>query len=154
MSQNVSSSNFVSTVELLWKYVYCYGSPIFTVIGIVNCLPSFRKCMFNVENLLFIIYYFLTSVFYNENRLQYCSCFTLTFVLSYTDVLYYAYWFNCLCQFYLFFASVNRVLVTSRNPRIRQRSTHHLTDLFTGGSTLIWMLIQSHVGVRWAYAWV
>ena len=49
-----------------------------------------------------------------------------------------------LSPFYLILASVDRVLITSRNARTRERSTIRLTYLCIGIVSLFWVLIHIH----------
>ncbi|CAF4887726.1 unnamed protein product, partial [Rotaria sp. Silwood1] len=52
--------------------------------------------------------------------------------------------FNCLSAFYLILASIDQILVTSRNARTRQRSTQRLVYTCIIGGTLFWSLFHIH----------
>jgi hypothetical protein len=156
MSLNSSSSDFNASLKLAQKYLYRFGGPVFIVLGIVSCLLSLmvftRKTLrqstcsvyfiaFNIANLLFIIFSLLSftlEIGYNIDpalhNLPYCRV-----------RIYFGYLFDCLCPCYLLFASIDRVLVTSRNARTRKRSTHRLAYMSIGINTIIWILIQIHV---------
>ncbi|UJR11520.1 hypothetical protein I4U23_015701 [Adineta vaga] len=59
-------------------------------------------------------------------------------------IYYCSLLFDCLSSFYLILASIDRVLVTSPNALLRQRSTRRLAFVCLLSGTLFWMLFHSH----------
>ena len=58
--------------------------------------------------------------------------------------LYTIVLFNLVSSFYLILASIDRVLITSTNARIRLRSTRHLAYVCILTGTLYWAFFHSH----------
>jgi hypothetical protein len=58
--------------------------------------------------------------------------------------LYAALLFHCLSQFNLILASIDRMLVTSRNALTRRRSTHRLAYICVFTGAIFWVLFHSH----------
>jgi len=59
--------------------------------------------------------------------------------------LYAGLLFHCLSQFYLILASIDRMLITSRNALTRRRSTHRLGYICVFIGAIFWALFHSHV---------
>jgi hypothetical protein len=58
--------------------------------------------------------------------------------------IYVGFLFDCLSPYYLILAAIDRILITSRNARTRQKSTRRLAYICIGGGTLFWVLFHIH----------
>ena len=151
-----SQYNFLETLIRVQTNLYRFGGPILMVVGTVSCLLSFIA--FNKKNL----------------RKNPCSIYlvaynTCNFLLIYTSILFTtlalaynidlsAYNENfCRCRFYMMLlfevlspcyvilASVDRVLITSRNATTRQRSTRRLAYICITILTIFWAVFHIHL---------
>ncbi|CAF1269518.1 unnamed protein product [Adineta steineri] len=95
---------------------------------------------YNVANLGFI-YALLLSATMEEGYNINVSIQSLIIcrLRLYTGIL-----FDVLSPFYLILASIDRILVTSQDALVRQKSTRRLALLSVIGGTLFWTLFQSH----------
>ncbi|CAF0949370.1 unnamed protein product [Didymodactylos carnosus] len=136
-------------------YLFQFGGPILILIGTVGSILNL--IIFNQKNLrknpcsIYFIVYNLANFVY-----IYCLLFSLTLAVGYNIDpsahnlvicrvrLYINVLFNVLSPYYLILASIDRILVTSRNALTRQRSTRRLAFICVTGGTLFWALFHSH----------
>ncbi|CAF1444545.1 unnamed protein product [Adineta steineri] len=136
--------------------LYQYGGAPLMIVGIAGCILSLL--IFSTKNLRknpCSIYF----IAYNTaNLCQICTTF-LQAILAYgynidisiasiyfcPFICYIGYVFDILSPFYLILASIDRMLVTSRNARTRQRSNNHLAYKSVICGTICWMLFHIHI---------
>jgi hypothetical protein len=150
-----SSTGILDALKLANKYLYQIGGPILMVIGTASCIlnlivytqKNLRKnpcsiylIAYNIANLAYIYSSLLPitlTVGYNVDstvsNLNICRLRLYTTILS-----------NCLSAFYLVFASIDRILITSRDALTRQRSTRRMAYLSLSSGTLFWSLFHIH----------
>ena len=150
-----SESTFVKSLGLAQTYLYRWGGPILTILGTVSCILSFT--VFSKKNLrknpctIYLIAYHIASLLqiyttvlpqtlakgYNADPTLYNLAFCR--FRFYTTLL-----FDVLCPSYLILASIDRILLTSRHARTRQRSSPRLAYKCIMFITLFWLLAHSH----------
>jgi hypothetical protein len=156
MSSKSSSTDYISFLKLVTKYLYEFGGPILISVGSVSCILSLivftkkdlRKnpcsiyfIAYNVAN--FILIY--SSIFSVSLSLGY-GIAPATYNLAYCRYnLYMAILLDVLSSSYLVLASIDRMLVTSLNVHTRQRSTRRLTCICIISVTVCWILFHSHI---------
>ncbi|CAF1227716.1 unnamed protein product [Rotaria sordida] len=155
MSSVPLSSATLTTMNLAQKYLYEFAGPILILIGTISCIinlvvftqKDLRKnpCSIyfiahNIVNLIFIYSSLLAltlGIGYNISALIYklilCRVYLYVVILS-----------NCLSPFYLILASIDRILLTSSNARIRQRSNRRFACLCIIIGTSFWSLFHIH----------
>ncbi|UJR12268.1 hypothetical protein I4U23_016445 [Adineta vaga] len=150
-----SESDFIALLTLAQQFLYKLGGPILMGLGTVSCILSLviftkknlRKnpcsiyfVAYNTVSLLGIYTVILPqtlSMGYNIDPTLYNL--TLCRFRFYALLL-----FDILGPSYIILASVDRVLVTSRNALTRQRSTHRFAYLCITCVTLFCLLAESH----------
>jgi hypothetical protein len=150
-----SSDNVIATIKLAQLYLYQVGSIILLFIGTLSSILS--MAVFSQKNLrknpcsIYLIAYNFSNLVY-----IYATVLPLTlsegFNIDYTIYhlglchlhFYAAILFNCLSPFYLILASIDRILITSRNVHTRQRSTRRLAYLCLIIGTLFWAVFHCH----------
>ena len=150
-----SESDLISTIVSAQTYLYRLGGPILMFIGnissIFNLIIFTRKNLrknpcsiyliaFNIINFLFLNTTLLQATLFNGFNINLIS-YNLTFCRFIT---YIGFLWDILSPFYLVLASVDRVLVTSRNALTRRRSTHRLAYICIISGTIFWMLFHIH----------
>jgi hypothetical protein len=150
-----SSTDTVVAIKSAEKYLYRFGCPILILIGTIGCIVNL--IVFTQKNLrknpcsIYFIAYNIANFLY-----IYTALLSLTLNIGYNiDAsiyylvicrlrLYATVLFNCLSAFYLILASIDRVLITSRNALTRQRSTLRLAYICVSLGTLFWTLFHIH----------
>ncbi|CAF1321358.1 unnamed protein product [Adineta ricciae] len=152
---SAQASSTVVTFKLVEKYLYQIGCPILIIIGIFGSVTNLL--VFTQKNLRKSP----CSIYFIANNLaNFCyicsSLLPLTLGLGYkVDVttsylglcrlrLYAVTLFNCLSAFYLVLASIDRVLITSRNATTRQKSTCRCACVCILVGTIFWSLFHIH----------
>ncbi|CAF1135122.1 unnamed protein product [Adineta steineri] len=135
--------------------LYQYGGAPLLIVGIVGCILSLlifstknlRKnpcsiyfIAYNIANLCQICTSFLQAILAYGYNIDIAS--SNTFLCPF--ICYIGYVFDILSPFYLTLASIDRMLVTSRNARTRQRSTTHLAYKCIICGTICWILFHIH----------
>ncbi|CAF1047102.1 unnamed protein product [Adineta steineri] len=150
-----SEVDYILSLISIQTNLYKYGGPILIILGTVSCVLSLivftkknlRKnpCAIylvscNIDNLLQIyttMLFVILSDGYNIDLSLYS--------LSFCRFRYYIQFLSTvLSPSYLILASIDRILITSRSARTRQRSTLHLTYICIIGVTLFWSLVHIH----------
>ncbi|CAF3733723.1 unnamed protein product [Adineta steineri] len=150
-----SESYLIAQLISVQMYLYQIGGPIFMIIGSVSCIlnliiftkKTLRKnpcsnylIVYNLTNFLFIYTTFIQAVLSNGFNINYAAR-----SLSYCHfTVYIGFVEDILSPFYLILASVDRVLITSRNALTRQRSTHRFAYICIISGTIFWMLFHIH----------
>lgn len=154
MSNQSSSIDSLTSLELGSKYLYQYGGIILLVLGNIGCIFNiliFTKRTLrqnpcstyfiagNIFDMFFIDSLFLsTTLETGYNR----SITTKSIVLC--RLMYYVSLFsNVLSSYCLILASIDRVLVTSPNVLTRQRSTLTSSYVLILCGTIFWLLFHS-----------
>ncbi len=150
-----SSSDLVATMQSVQTYLCRFVGPIFLFMGTVGCIVNLiiftQKTLrrspcsiyfiaYNIANFLYIycvLLFLIVSLGYNIDP----SIHSLVFCRL---RLYSGLLFHCLSQFYLILASIDRMLVTSRNALTRRRSTHRLAYICIFIGAIFWALFHSH----------
>lgn len=156
MSLSPASIEYILSLTAAQKNLFRFGGPIFVFIGTVSSILGLfvftQKGLRKSPCSIYFTAYNTTSLI-----LIYTSFLPITLEIGYNITptiyslflcrlrLYTTFLFNCLCPFYLLLASVDRVLITSRNARTRQKSTHHLAYLSILIGTICWIIGLSHV---------
>lgn len=153
-----SSSDALSLMKAVQKYVYQFACPLLILLGTISCLfnvmvftqKALRKnpcsiyfVAYNIANFVYIGSSLLTvtlSIGCNINAIV----DNLTFCRLY---LYAVILFNCLSPFFLLLASLDRVLITSSNARTRRRSNRSLAYLSITCRTLFWAIFYIHAWI-------
>ena len=150
-----SQSSFIASLTLAQTNLYKLGGPILMILGTVSCMLSLgvftkrnlRKSpcsvyfvAYNTVSLLAIYTVILPqtlSIGYNIDATLYnlTLCRFHLYALLLSDIL---------GPSYIILASVDRVLVTSRNALTRQRSTLRLAYVCVTCLTLFCLLAESH----------
>ncbi|CAF1465618.1 unnamed protein product [Adineta steineri] len=156
MSSQSSLNDMVTTMKLVEKYLYQIGCPVLIVIGTISCIINL--IVFSQKNLrknpcsIYFIAYNLANFIY-----IYSSLLSLTLNIGYKInaniyhlalcrvFLYTVALFNSLSSFYLILASIDRILITSRNAITRRKSTRRLAYLCIIVGTLFWALVHAHL---------
>lgn len=156
MSSNSSSMDYILLLNSIQKNIFRFGGPILMCMGNVGSILSLivftkknlRKnpcsiylIVSNIANLvvLNLLILIMTQLMGYDNPI---APFNLEFCRS---GLYMGFVMDILCPFYLILASIDRLLVTSSNARIRQRSTRRLAYICIIGGTSFWFLLHLHV---------
>ena len=150
-----SESTFVTSLLQAQTYLYRFGGPILTTLGTVSCILSLA--VFSKKNLrkspctIYLIAYHIASLL-----LIYATVLPQTLAkgynvdpasynLAFCRFRFYAtLLFDALGPSYLVLASVDRILLTSRNALTRQRSTSPLAYVCILFVTLFWLLAESY----------
>ena len=150
-----SEMDYIRTLVSVQTYLYQIGGVILMVVGASGCILSL--VIFSKKNLrknpcsfYFIAYnlanLFLICISLLQGMLAYGYNTNLS--VANTSVCrldyYLGYILDTLSPFYLIMASIDRILVTSRDAHIRRRSTHRLAYICIIGGTICFMLIHSH----------
>ncbi|CAF1363953.1 unnamed protein product [Adineta steineri] len=137
-------------------YLYQYGGPLLMVAGSVGCIlsllvfstKSLRKnpcsiyfIAYNIANLCQICTTFLQAILAYGYNID-ISVSSISFCRF---ICYIGYVFDILSPFYLILASIDRMLVTSRNARTRKFSNNHLAYGSVISGTIFWMLFHIHI---------
>ncbi|UJR18082.1 hypothetical protein I4U23_004982 [Adineta vaga] len=148
-----NDSDILITLNSIQTNSYRYGGPILMTIGTVSCILNLS--VFTRRNLrknscsIYFIAFNIASLF-----LIYTSLFTSTLALGYNINPSISNLIFCRCRFYaltlfdvlspsyLILASIDRIFVTSRNARTRQRSTSRFAYLCILFVTLFWSLLH------------
>jgi hypothetical protein len=143
------------TLESAQLYLFRSGGPVLMLIGTIS--GTLNLFVFTQKNLrknpcsVYLIAYNIANLIY-----IYSSLFSLTLLIGYNIDptaynlvlcrlrLYTIILFNLLSPFYLILASIDRILVTSRNALTRQRSTRRFAYLCLIVGTLFCALFHSH----------
>ena len=154
-----SEDGFVALLLSIQTNLYRFGGPILMGLGSVSCIMSLlvftkknlRKnpcCIYfvacNLANLLHIF----TSILLPVLTIGYNIDPTLYNLNLCRFRLYAVFLFEILSPSYLISASIDRILLTSRNARTRQRSTPRLAYICIASITLFWMLLHSHLLIQ------
>jgi hypothetical protein len=150
-----SQSNFINSLGLAQTYLHRFGGPILVSLGTVSCVLSLA--VFTKKNLrknpcaIYLIAYHIASLL-----LIYTTVLAQTLAKGY-DVdptlynlvycrfrFYTTLLFDVLGPSYLVLASIDRILLTSRNALTRQRSTPRLAYVCIMCVTLFWLFAESH----------
>lgn len=152
---SASPSNVVVTLKLAEKYLYQIGCPIligFGVFGtVVNLLVFTQKLLrknpcsiyfvaHNVANFLYIC----ASLMSLTIGLGYKADITTNYLPICRVRLYAVALFNVLSSFYLVLASIDRVMITSRNAVTRRRSTARCAYTCIVIGTVFWAAFHTH----------
>ena len=145
----------IASLQLIQKNIYRFGGPILMILGTASCIMNFmvftkknlrnNPCTiylmaFNVSSFLLIFTCILFATLTTGYNIDLGS-----HSLSFCRVRYYSMLlFEILGPCYLILASVDRVLVTSRNALTRRRSTPHLAYTCIILVTLFWSLVHIH----------
>ncbi|CAF1569872.1 unnamed protein product [Adineta steineri] len=156
MSSQSSSTNYISLLKSITKYLYQIGAPILICIGSISCIlslivftkKSLRKnpcsiyfISYNIANLT-LIYSSILTVTLSAGYGVSPSTYNLAFC-RYN--LYMAILIDILSSSYLVLASIDRMLVTSVNVKTRQRSTRRFAYMSIIIITIFWILFHSHI---------
>lgn len=150
-----SSSDLAVTMKSVQTYLYRFGGPILIFFGtigsILNLIIFTQKTLRKSPCSVYFIAYNIANFLYINSGLLF-----LTISLGYNIDpsiynlvvcrfrLYASLFFHCLSQFYLILASIDRLLITSRNALTRRRSTHRLAYECILIGTIFWALFHSH----------
>ena len=149
------TDSFIASLILIQRNIYRYSGPILMVLGSVSCtinLLVFTKnqrrknpfsiyfVAYNISNFLFIFTSVLLSTLAEGYDMD-PSSYNLSFCRF---QFYMVLLLDVLCPSYLILASVDRVLITSRNALTRQRSTTRLAYASVSIITLFWVLLHIH----------
>ncbi|UJR18184.1 hypothetical protein I4U23_005085 [Adineta vaga] len=150
-----SEYDFIKYLLTIQTNLYKYGGPIQIIFGTIGCILSL--IVFSKNNLR-----------KNPCSIYFIAYNTISLIMIYTVILphiliigyqidpssynlnfcrfrlYNLLLYNILGSSYLILASIDRILLTSRNVRTRQRSTVRLAYLSILLVTLFWLLITSH----------
>ncbi|CAF1386367.1 unnamed protein product [Adineta steineri] len=137
-------------------YLYQYGGPLLMVVGSVGCIlsllifstKSLRKnpcsiyfIAYNIANLCQICTTFLQAILAYGYNID----ISVSSISSCRFICYIGYVFDILSPFYLILASIDRMLVTSRNARTRKFSNNHLAYGSVISGTICWILFHIHI---------
>lgn len=150
-----SDEGYIQSLAQAQKNIFKFGGPMLMVIGTISCTmnlivflkKNLRKnpcsiylVAYNISNLLLIcttLFFSILATGYNIDpglyNLDFCHFRMYTILL-----------FDILGPTYLILASVDRILFTSKNARIRQRSTLRLAFICIGTLTVFWSLGHVH----------
>ncbi|UJR32743.1 hypothetical protein I4U23_020202 [Adineta vaga] len=149
------SSNIIITLKLVEKYLYQIGSLVLITIGILGSIinllvfteKNLRKnpcSIYFIAHNLVNFFYICSSLIPLTLGLGYKADITVYYIGICRLRLYAVTLFNCLSSFYLILASIDRILITSRNAITRQKSTCHRAYIFIVVGTLFWSLFHIH----------
>ena len=135
--------------------LYRFGGPILIGFGTVSCILSLMVFMrkdlrknpcsvylatINVSNFLLIY----TSILFSTLSFGY-NIDPSTYSLGFCQFRFYTgFLFDILSPSYLILASIDRILITSRNALTRQRSTVRLAFICIITVTLFWLFFHIH----------
>ncbi len=150
-----SEYSFIAWLVSIQTNLYRFGGPVLMGVGTVSCILSvivftkknLRKnpcsiyfIAFNISNFLLIFTSILFSTMANGYNID-PTLYNLTFChFRFYGILL----FDILSPSYLILASIDRILITSRNALTRQRSTRRLVFICIISITLFWMLFHIH----------
>jgi hypothetical protein len=150
-----SSADVIASIKLAQLYLFQVGSVILLFIGTLSAILS--MAVFSQKNLrknpcsIYLIAYNVANLAYIYSTvlpLTLSEGFKIDYTIYHLGLchlrFYAAILFNCLSPFYLILASIDRILVTSRNVHIRQRSTLRLAYLCLIIGTLFWAVFHCH----------
>ncbi|CAF3744727.1 unnamed protein product [Adineta steineri] len=150
-----SESSFIASLSIAQTSLYKYGGPILMAFGIVSCTLSLT--VFTQKNLrknscsIYLIAYNISNLLLIFTSILVTTLATGYFIdpgsynLIICRIRYYTmYLFDVLGPSYLLLASIDRILLTSSNARIRQRSTCRSAHVCIIIMTLFWALAHSH----------
>ncbi|CAF1366797.1 unnamed protein product [Adineta steineri] len=152
MSSEIVDNSLLISIQ---TNLYEYGGPILMILGTISCVLSLivftkknlRKnpcaiylVAYNTGNLLQIYTTALTGILSNGYNID-LTLYSLSFCHFH---FYTQFVFTILSPSYLILASIDRILITSPNALIRQRSTLRLTYICIIGVTLFWLLFHIH----------
>ena len=151
-----ADDKLIASLLLIQRDLYRFGGPILMVIGTVSSLLSlivFNKknlrknpcsiylTAYNICNILTIVTSILFATLANGYGIDPKSR-----NVSFCRFRYYTVFiFDVLGPSYLILASIDRVLVTSRNAATRRRSTPHLAFASIIAVTVFWCLLHIHL---------
>ncbi|CAF0948442.1 unnamed protein product [Adineta steineri] len=149
-----SEMDYIKSLVSAQTYLYQYGAAFFICIGSIGCI--FNLIIFLKKNLRknpCSVYFIAYNVI---NLYQICisllqailiygySISVATWSNSYCRFVYFSgYVFDILSSFYLIMASIDRMLCTSRNARIRRHSNHRVAYTCIIVGTICCMLFHS-----------
>ncbi|CAF1533793.1 unnamed protein product [Adineta ricciae] len=149
-----SSTNILATMQLVQKYLYQFGGPVLIFIGTIGCIlnlivfsqKNLRKspCSIyfiahNYANFVFIYF----SLLFATLSLGYGIDISTKHIVICRIRLYITILSNVLSPFYLVFASIDRVVITSQNALTRRRSTRRIACICIAIGTLFWTLLHT-----------
>ncbi|CAF0857667.1 unnamed protein product [Adineta steineri] len=150
-----SEIDYIESLLSAQTYLFQYGGAFLICIGSIGCILSL--IIFSKKNLrknpcsVYFIAYNIASLFQicillPNGMLAYgYSISTLTWSNSFCRFIYYSgYVVDILNSFYLILASIDRMLFTSRNARIRRYSNHRVAYTCIIVGTICSMLFHSH----------
>ncbi|CAF1193344.1 unnamed protein product [Adineta steineri] len=151
-----SATNYILFLKSITKYLYQIGGPILMCVGSISCILSLivftKKALRKNPCSIYFISYNIANFI-----LMYSSIFTValsagygispsTYNLAFCRYnLYMAILIDILSSSYLVLASIDRMLVTSVNVRVRQRSTRRIAYISIISITIFWILFHSHI---------
>ena len=132
-----SESDSIASIILAQTYLYRFGGPILMGVGSISCILNLiiftkKKLRKNPCSVYFISLNIINFLYIYMPMLQSILLygFNINFTASSSGFcrfhLYLTFLFDIVSPFYLILASVDRVLITSRNARTRQLSTRRL----------------------------
>ena len=150
-----SDSDYIASLLSVQTHLYRYGGPILIGVGTMSCILSFRifikknlrknPCSiyfmaYNVTNFLSIYTSILLSILSTGFNIT-ATSYNLNLCRFY---LYALFLFDILNPFYLILASIDRILVTSRNAATRRRSTRRIAYICIISGAIFWMIFNIH----------
>ncbi|CAF0954735.1 unnamed protein product [Adineta ricciae] len=150
-----SDYDLIKLFSSILQSLHQYGGPILMITGTISSILSL--CVFARRSLrknpctIYLIATNIASLF-----LIYTSNLTLTLTYGYSIDLtrynlffcrfraYTLYVFDVLSPSYLILASIDRVLITSRNPLIRRKSTACRAYTSIMMVTIFWLIVHTH----------
>ena len=150
-----SEYSLLSSLLLAQTNLYSFGGTILIGFGTVSCILSLIVFMrkelrknpcsvylaaFNISNFLLIY----TSILFSTLSLGY-KIDVSAYSMGLCHFRFYTiFLFDILSPFYLILASIDRILITSRNALTRQRSTVRLAYICIITVTLFWVFFHIH----------
>ncbi|CAF1376915.1 unnamed protein product [Adineta ricciae] len=150
-----SDNNLIKLFSSILQSLHQYGGPVLMITGTISSILSL--CVFSRRSLrknpctIYLIGTNIASLF-----LIYTSNLTLTLTYGYSIDLtrynlffcrfraYTLYVFDVLSPSYLILASIDRVLITSRNPLTRRKSTVRRAYTCIMIVTIFWLIVHTH----------
>lgn len=150
-----SLNDIVISMESAQLYLFRYGCPILIFLGTVSCIMNLsvftqKNLRKNPCSIYFIAYNLANFVFIYSLLLPLTLGTGYSIDLSIQNLglchlrIYASLLFDCLSPFYLILASIDRILITSPNALIRQKSTLRLAYICIACGTLFWALFHIH----------
>ncbi|UJR17516.1 hypothetical protein I4U23_004411 [Adineta vaga] len=147
--------NYILSLALATTNIYKIGGPILISMGMVSCITSLRvfskktlrknPCSIyliacSISNFIMISTLILISTLGTGYKIDPSS-----YNIIFCRLRFYATLVcDVLSPSYLIFATIDRILLTSRNALTRQRSTPRLAYLCISIITVFWLIFHSH----------